>query len=136
MNASPSPGTITQKQPSAACAFWVEALDKLIGASQAVGNREESNASDVVRAYLYKAPLPPKAKTLSSWDGKKTVWSALLPSSYYHIRQPVYKVRVFSVTGNVLNPNWAQLASHLIEQIMVIKFNLPKLGYSTLNLDS
>lgn len=137
MSAIPRPGTITQKQLSGACACWVEALDNLVDAGQAAGNREESSASEMVRAYLYEAPLLPTEDPLTYWDGKKSVWPGLCLVAQKLLSCPptsVQSERVFSITGNILNPHRAQLTPHLMEQITFLKFNLPKLGYPTLNL--
>uniref|UniRef100_A0A8C5PR12 BED-type domain-containing protein n=1 Tax=Leptobrachium leishanense TaxID=445787 RepID=A0A8C5PR12_9ANUR len=137
MSSSPSSCT-TSKTPQRApsSAIWTEALGDLVGASTAPGNREESSATEMVRAYLYEPPLPPTADPLTYWDVKKSVWPALCLVAQQLLSCPptsVQSERVFSITGNILNPQRSKMSPELMEQIAFLKFNLPKLGYPTLN---
>ncbi|XP_063283956.1 zinc finger BED domain-containing protein 4-like [Pelobates fuscus] len=136
---SDTPSCTNPEQQSGASAFWAEALGSLVGASEALSNQKESSASEMVRAYLYEHPLPHTADPLSYWDEKKSVWPALCLVAQQLLSCPpatVQNEQVFSVTGNILNPQGLQMSPQLMEQIAFLKYNLPKLGYPALQFNN
>ncbi|KAM8960467.1 zinc finger BED domain-containing protein 4-like [Pelodytes ibericus] len=127
--------TSTRTQLSGAASFWEEALENLVGPTE---TPKESTASEMVKLYLCEPPLPPNVDPLSFWDQKKIVWPALSVVAQKLLSCPATSVqseRVFSITGNILNPQRSRMSPHLMEQMAFLKFNLPKLGYPALKFE-
>ncbi|KAM8972302.1 zinc finger BED domain-containing protein 4-like [Pelodytes ibericus] len=135
LSSSAGSDTSTRTQLSGAASFWEEALGSLVGTTETPSSRKESSASEMVKLYLCEPPLPPNVDPLSFWDQKKIVWPALSLVAQKLLSCPATSVqseRVFSITGNILNPQLSRMSPHLMEQIAFLKLNLPKFGYPAL----
>ncbi|KAM8971960.1 zinc finger BED domain-containing protein 4-like [Pelodytes ibericus] len=138
LSSSAGSNTSTRTQLSGAASFWEEALENLVGPTETPSSHKESSASEMVILYLCEPPLPPNIDPLSFWDQKKIVWPALSVVAQKLLSCPVTSVqseRVFSITGNILNPQRSRLSPHLMEQMAFLKFNLPKLGCPALKFE-
>ncbi|XP_053551143.1 uncharacterized protein LOC128642404 isoform X1 [Bombina bombina] len=123
-------------QESRASSFWAEALNFLVGND---AQKPDSSASEMVKAYLSEPPVPPNADPLTYWDRKNSVWPALSLVAQELLSCPPSSIQsenVFSITGNILDPQHEHFSPHLVEQMAILKFNMPKLGYPSLHFQA